>query len=252
VVVGAVLADNRAGATFASAETFVRNSLIVGETSNKGNTEPWEETGLDGRGLPFFWDPDAPIAGFEFYDGRVGAQNVTFVRFKPNSQRRSGGLGYLEPNAFSIHPKNFAANVRFVDANEVHLAGPESRKDGDVSKVFVDRDGSVTGDAGAAVVVNNPFLLDASCSLRPAWNAHVCSTEYVTLVAGTLENNPSHIKPLRLRRPDGRRRPSWAVVATRPTRPLASSPAAATTWSSTDQRRPESAEADWDNAQSLG
>jgi hypothetical protein len=66
----------------------------------------------------------------------------------------------------------------------------------------VDRDGSVTGNAGAAVVVNNPFLLDGSCSFRPAWNAHVCNTDYVTLVAGTLEDSPAHIKPLVLKRQD--------------------------------------------------
>jgi hypothetical protein len=72
-----------------------------------------------------------------------------------------------------------------------------------MSKVFVDRDGSVTGERGAAVVVDNPFLLDGSCSFRSAWNAHVCKTDYVTFVAGTLEDNPSHIKPVVLRRKDG-------------------------------------------------
>ncbi len=57
IVSGATLADNRAGATFASSDTVIRDSFIVGETDNPGTTEPWEDTGYEGRALPFFWEP---------------------------------------------------------------------------------------------------------------------------------------------------------------------------------------------------
>jgi hypothetical protein len=202
-VVGAILADNRSGGSFASSETFLSDSLVVGETANKGNVEDWEDTGLDGRGLPFFWEPSTPIIGFEFYDGRVGVRNVTFAQFQPNSQRQSGALGYLEPDAFSIDPKNFATGVHFVDSNEVRLADPVPGEDGDLSKVFIDQDGSVTGQPGAAVVVNNPFLLDESCSFKANWNVHVCGTEYASLIAATLDDDPADIKPLVLDRGNG-------------------------------------------------
>lgn len=201
LVTGAVLADNRAGATFAASEDFLEDSLVVGETANPGTPEDWEEAGPDGGALPFFWDPTTPIVGFEFYDGRVGVRNTTFVGFRENSLRPSGALGYLAPNAFSIDPKNFAEGVTFVDSTPVYLAPPEPGMDGDLSKVFVDADGSVTGTPGDAVVVDNPFLLDDSCAFQVGWNAHVCSADYVSLMVGG--PNADSIKPVTLARPNG-------------------------------------------------
>ncbi len=201
VVTGAVLADNRSGATFASEESFLEDSLVIGESANKGMTESWEDAGYGGRALPFFWEPETPIVGFEFYDGRVGVSNTTFAEFRSNPVRESGALGYLAPNAFAIHPKNFAQNVRFVDSNPVYLAPPETGMDGDMSKVFVDNDGSVTGTAGRAVVVDNEFLLNDSCEFRADWNAHVCDSDYVSLMAGSDARNA--VKPVTLTRTDG-------------------------------------------------
>ncbi len=197
----AVLADNRAGATFASSESWLVDSLVVGETANPGTVEDWEDTGPNGRALPFFWEPETPIIGYEFYDGRVGTKDTTFVNFRHNSLRRSGALGYLAPNAFSISPQNSASGVRLVDANPVYLADPEAGMDGDQAKVFIDTDGSVTGTAGRAVVVNNPFLLTDDCKYQTQWNAHVCPTEYVSLMVGA--NNSNAIKPVKLKRSDG-------------------------------------------------
>jgi hypothetical protein len=200
VVTGAVLADNRSGATFASDDSYLEDSLVVGETANKGTTEPWEDPGFDGRALPFFWQPDTPIVGFEYYDGRVGVRNTTFVNFQPNSVRASGALSYLAPDAFSIHPRNFAEGVTFQNSNDVYLATPQPRMDGDASKVFVDKDGSVTGTAGATVVADNPFLLQPDCVFRSEWNAHMCNADYVTLLVGA--GDPASIKPLTITRSD--------------------------------------------------
>lgn len=203
VVSNAVLADNRSGATFASSESFLEDSLVVGETANKGMTEDWEDTGHEGRALPFFWEPDVQVTGFEFYDGRVGVRNTTFVNFEANPVRPSGALGYLAPDAFSIDPKNFAEAVSFVASTPVYLAPPEAGMDGDLAKVFVDRDGSVTGTPGKAVVVDNPFLLQTGCQLRTAWNAHVCPSDYVSLYVSTAGDDPAYIKPLTITRGDG-------------------------------------------------
>jgi cell migration-inducing and hyaluronan-binding protein len=202
VVSNGVFADNRAGATFASSESFLEDSLVVAETANKGMTEEWEEAGYNGRALPFFWEPDVQITGFEFYDGRVGVRNTTFVGFKTNPVRPAGALGYLAPDAFSIDPKNFAENVTFVDSTPVYLAPPEPGMDGDMAKVFVDRDGSVTGTAGKAVVVDNPFLLQSGCQERVAWTAWVCPSDYVSLYITSGDDDPQDIKPLTITRDD--------------------------------------------------
>jgi len=202
-LVDATLADNGIGATFASWESMLTDSLVVGETANRGNPRSWETRGLDGRSLPRYWDEGFPIRGYEFYDGRVGAERTTFVNFTPNTQRQASGLGYNLSNAFSIDPKNFASSLSFVDANRVYLPDPVAGMDGDASSVFLDTDGSVTGTPGRYVVVNNPFLLNGGCDFRTDWNAHVCQAEYATLTVGTGEGAPGAIKPLTLSRSDG-------------------------------------------------
>ena len=203
VVTNSVFADNRAAATFASSESFLENSLVVGFSANKGTAESWEATAPDGRELPFFWDEDSPIHGFEFYDGRVGVSNTSFYDFQGDSMRDVGALGYLEPDAFSIDPANFARNLTFERANPVHLSTPQKDMDGDLSKVILDQDGSVTGHAGRSIVVDNPFLLNDTCNYRPRWNAHVCRANYVSFMAGSLDYEPRDIKPVTLTRSDG-------------------------------------------------
>lgn len=203
VVSQATLADNRTGATFASSEAYLEDAVVVAETRNPGTAEPWEEQGPTGRALPVFWDPGTPIGGFEFYDGRVGVRDTTFVGFRPSSLRQAGALTYLAPNAFSLDPHNFAERVRFVDSNPVYLTDPEPRMDGDASKVFYDRDGTVTGRPGSAVVVDNPFLLNETCEHRVTWNAHVCDSDFVSLLAGSVDEGRHWVDPLVVRRTDG-------------------------------------------------
>jgi hypothetical protein len=203
VVTRSRIADNQGGVTFASEKSYLTRSLVVGESANKGNPEPWEDTGPGGRALPAPWEPEEEITGFEFYDGLVGVSRTHFAEFSKNHQRKAGALGYLSPNAFAIHPKNFAKRVTFRDANRVFLAQPERGMDGDVSKVFVDRSGSVTGKRGAHVVVNNPFLLDGSCKKRDGWNAWVCGRrDYATLWVGT--STAKALDPMKLIRQGGR------------------------------------------------
>jgi cell surface hyaluronidase len=204
VFAGAVLADNQAGATFASWNSFLEDSLVVGETANAGTAERWEDRGYLGRPLPKPWDPSEPIVGFEFYDGLVGARGTTFSGFHSNPVRQAGALSSLLANAFSIDPKNYTEDVSFVDTNEVYLADPAPGLDGDNSQVFIDMDGSVTGTQGAAVVIDNPFLLEPDCSFVSEWNAHICPTpDYTSFGIGALDGNPSDIKPLLVKRPDG-------------------------------------------------
>jgi len=207
-LVNATLADNAIGATFASEESFLQDSLVVGETANKGAPYDWQVengwVGLDGRSLPRYWEPEFPIRGYQFYDGRVGARNTTFVNFTPNAQRQASGLGVLLEDAFQLNPKNFATNLRFgEETNEVYMPDPVVGKDGDASAVFQDTDGSVTGTAGRMVVANNPFLLNDTCQYRSAWNTHVCGADYATLAVGTGTGNPNDIKPVKLIRTDG-------------------------------------------------
>ncbi|WP_424949387.1 G8 domain-containing protein [Deinococcus sp.] len=178
---GGVLADNAVGATFASDRTGIDGTLLVGETANLGTPAGWEPKGAGGRSLPRPWDAAFPLRGFEFYDGTVSAQNVSVAHFFPTAQRGASGLGYNRQNAFAISPQNSASGVRWLDgSNRVLLEAPTQGKDGDSAATFLDRDGSVTGQAGRFVVAQNP-LLTPGCAFQAAWNSSVCAGPFLRL-----------------------------------------------------------------------
>jgi cell migration-inducing and hyaluronan-binding protein len=179
----AILADNAIGATFASSESFVEDALFVGESANNA-------TGLSSG---------TPRRGYEFYDGRVGADRVTFVNFTAAGSIPSSALGFNRSNGFSVSTGNFAGVVEFINATPYYLETPHADKDGDKAAVFYDRDGGVSGTAGAYVVANSPFLYTGACSARAEWNAFVCPHRFVGL---NLRSDAETVAPLTLTRDD--------------------------------------------------
>ncbi|MGH7498737.1 MAG: G8 domain-containing protein [Gemmatimonadales bacterium] len=180
---GAVLADNAIGATFASYQTSVEDALFVGETANNSTT----------------LSSGTPRRGYEFYDGTVGADRVTFVNYTGTASIPWSALGFNRNNGFSVSTANFAGTLYFTNANPFYLETPHADKDGDKAAVFLDRDGTVTGNAGSYVVANSPFLTTASCTLRPEWNAYVCPNRYVGL---SIRSDAETVAPLTLVRDD--------------------------------------------------
>ncbi len=180
---GAVIADNATGATFASSESFVQDALFVGESANNGG------------GLP----AGTPRRGYEFYDGRVGADRVTFVNFTAAGSIPSSALGFNRNNGFSVSTGNFAGALEFVNATPFYLETPHADKDGDKAAVFLDRDGTVTGSAGAYVIANSAFLATGDCTARPDWNAYVCPHRYVGF---NVRSDAETVAPLTVTRDD--------------------------------------------------
>jgi cell migration-inducing and hyaluronan-binding protein len=179
----AVLADNAIGATFAANETFVEDALFVGETANNAST----------------LSAGTPRRGYEFYDGRVGADRVTFANFTAVGSIPSSAMGFNRNNGFSVSTGNFAGSVQFVNATPFYLETPHADKDGDKAAVFLDRDGAVTGTPGAWVVANSPFLAVPGCSTRAEWNALICGGRYIGL---TVRSDAETVAPLTLTRDD--------------------------------------------------
>jgi cell migration-inducing and hyaluronan-binding protein len=184
-VVGAVLSDNMIGATFANATTTIERSLIVGETANV-------------TAVP---NATFPIRGFEFYDGTVGAVEVTFAQFVARANRPASAVGYNRNNGWPTASDNFARAVTLHDANGVYLETPAPDRDGDKSGVIVDADGTLTGHAGWTIVPALPFLRTAACEARPAWNAWACPDRVLDLRLQSESNEP--VAPVVLRRDDG-------------------------------------------------
>jgi cell surface hyaluronidase len=219
---GAMLADHAIGATFASVNTSISNSVMVGETDNLGTPENWEKKGENNRTLPFPWNPGMddpnggykfPIRGYEFYDGLVSAKNVTFVNFQSKQvggdyTRPASALSYLRLNEFSIDANNFAEGLQFINANRVYqetpindLANSANNKDGNNAAIFFDKDGSITGTANRYVTSNNPFLTTGNCTFNSSWNAHVCNEKYTSFNFSRTEGDET-IAPVLMTRND--------------------------------------------------
>lgn len=181
---GGVLADNLIGATFAASETFFERALVVGESDNRTPS------------------PNAtfPIRGYEFYDGTVGASDVTFANFVTTPSRPASALGYNRKNGFPISQFNYGTGLRLVNANVAWLEAPAADKDGDRAALFRDTDGSVTGQIGATVVADVPLLVTPACTRRGEWNAWLCAGRYAGLSITSDGSEP--IAPLTLRRDD--------------------------------------------------
>lgn len=181
----AVLADNPIGITLAASDSYLRESLVVGETEN-------------GRGGHKPGSPRFPIRGFEFYDGLVGVSDVTFRNFLPNDVREAGALSALRFSPFFINPNNFVERVHFVDAKPVFFdhvpsVGTGARSaDGYRTLCFKDRDGSLTGIADATVSIANPFLaVKDRTNPKPDWNAYVTRQRFGRLFIDIPKGDPT-------------------------------------------------------------
>ncbi|MSR06991.1 MAG: transmembrane domain-containing protein [Gemmatimonadetes bacterium] len=181
---GAMLADNHIGATFASNETFLMDAVVVGFSANAVST----------------FSVGFPVRGYEFYDGRVGAEQATFVNFQPTPANRMSALGFNRRNSFSVDTRNYVKLLTFQNANQVLIEDPDPIRDGDKAAVFLDEDGSVTGTAGNFVAANNPLLITPSCIRRDAWNAYVCTNRFVRLHVRGGDNQA--IAPISIARDD--------------------------------------------------
>jgi hypothetical protein len=181
----AMLADNAIGATFASNETFVQDAVFVGLSANNGGTQ-----------IPLSF----PIRGYEYYDGRVGTERVTFVNYATGGGRTMSALGFNRSNGFPVNTGNYDSQITLVNANAVFLENPAPDKDGDKAAVILDTDGSVTGTAGSYVAANNPILVTPACTYRPTWNAHVCMQRFIQFQVRGQNSQP--VAPLALVRDD--------------------------------------------------
>jgi cell migration-inducing and hyaluronan-binding protein len=183
---GAVLSDNKIGATFAASETFVEDATFVGQTANTAGTQ---------------YPAGFPVRGYEFYDGRVGARRVTFINYTPGGGRVFSAIGFNRNNAFSLSPGNAVEQLTFVNSNRVYVENPNPIRDGDKAAVFFDADGSVTGTAGHFVAAVNPLHVTGSCVFRSEWNSYDCGNRFVRLQVRGI--NGELIGPATVRREDG-------------------------------------------------
>ena len=108
----AVLADNGIGATFAASDTYLQDALLVGETANNATAFP----------------VGYRVRGFEFYDGLVGAQRVTFANYVASARGPASAFGFNRNNAFALHPLNFVEGARYENASRVHIDDPNRRE----------------------------------------------------------------------------------------------------------------------------
>lgn len=216
-VIESQFSDNSIGITFAARESALEDSLMVGDSDNLGQPPVSQLRGADGRSLPRPFRPESArfaVRGFEFYDGRVGFRNVRFVNFQPlrltdGTVREAAAASYLQFTPWQIDSRNFAQGARLENAKPVYFAphgeptpdqlAKDDSADSYRSAVILDTDGSLTGQPGSSVVVDEPILIDDNCQARPEWNAQVCANRYGRLNVANL-GQAAPIAPLTLTR----------------------------------------------------
>jgi hypothetical protein len=185
------LADNAIGMTQAAgdigSEPFqarLVDSLVVGETDNRGNPRTPEEVAY-GRSLPKRRIPDFPIRGFEYYDYRGDVVNTTFVNFQDNDRRKTGALSFLMFTSAGVSTGSTISGAKFVNAKPVYFPKFDTRFDNDNrggnayrTLSIHDLDGSVTGIPDSHIMLNDgendSVVTDNTCEIHPTWNASVC------------------------------------------------------------------------------
>ncbi len=214
VLQGAKLADNWMGAYFASLSGLqpatIKDSLVVGETANKGNPDSWEDKGLDGRELPHWWPGAAgdSIRGIEYYDGPMQVSRTLFANFQSNSLRKSGAITNLSPNPFWISSASSSSEISFKNANRVWLDPLTPGHEGDSFSVIRDIDGSITGVPNRRIVPKNPTMYTPICTVKSAWNAYICPYNYV---GAYVKSHGVNIAGTELIRDDGAKRALGAM-----------------------------------------
>jgi cell migration-inducing and hyaluronan-binding protein len=184
------IADNSIGVTFAGADAIMRDGVVVGVSENA-------------TGAPKPFDAGFPIRGFEFYDGQVGVTQTSFANFVPDAQREASALSALEFSPFFTDPTNYADGLTFRNATPVYLRprtahGRAAGADGYRANVFRDLDGSVTGTAGASVVLDTPLLAGSGCTERKEWNAAICTAAYGSLFVVDVGGGSAYAGPVRV------------------------------------------------------
>ena len=186
------LADNAIGMTQAAGDigslpfsARLVDSLVVGETGNRGNPTTPEEIAY-GRSLPKPRIPDFPIRGYEYYDYRDDVVNSTFVNFQDNAVRKTGALSFLMFTSAGLSTGSTISGSKFVNAKPVYFPKYDARFDNDNrggaayrTLSFRDLDGSVSGIRNSQVLLhdgeNDSVATDDTCQIHPTWNAAVCT-----------------------------------------------------------------------------
>ncbi|XP_013396738.1 cell surface hyaluronidase [Lingula anatina] len=195
------LADSPRGITYAVAGgdlVYLVNSVLIGESKNKGESEILKSVTGDGstsyqklgKSVPNYKKLDTAFNGFIVYDVTQHVRDTHFSGYVSDDFRQGGALGWFKNTlAFSM-TVNSVANLTFdfeddTNGNRVFDGdgsgdfGTEfGDRNGDKSAIIHDYDGSLTGHAGAHVVKPRWFYNTHNCYNVSNWNMAVCPERY--------------------------------------------------------------------------
>ena len=191
-VEGARVAGCSIGATLAASRSEFVGGLLLGRTRALGPAiKPT--------------NPRFPVRGFEMYDGPVAVRDTTFVGYREEAGRTASALAYLRFTPFFVHPRNEVSGLRFEDALPIRFERMTGvGGDGYRSALLVDRDGSLTGLAGASVTAPSPILSVKNATYRKPWDALVTPGGYGRLFVDFPGTAPVGVGGVRLTRDDGK------------------------------------------------
>lgn len=172
-------AEQPIGMTLASEGTYpndrgssqqLHRGTFVGKSNNVGTADGMFQfvngrTKVDNR----------PIRGFEYYDGPIVVDHAFFHAFSSDDDTTYAGIGWLLNNNWQHSPHSYISNACWDNvSNKVHFdidwENYESNRDGQRNSIFMDKDGTTAGVAGAHVVPDTPYFTNDLCTSYPEWN----------------------------------------------------------------------------------
>ncbi|KAG2382836.1 hypothetical protein C9374_004803 [Naegleria lovaniensis] len=170
--------DNRVQLTAPTGPTVTVNAVMIGETSNTGDSSFRPNVDLGGRSRPDLYRKggvSVQIIGYEQYEdaGPQYVMNSTFINLVSDQVRMAGAFSSRKTRQVqSTQSKNI--NLTFINANK-HYINPNSIYDDHRFLVYADLDGSSTGfPHGGWVVGSDTIIPFNGCIFNSSWNSYSC------------------------------------------------------------------------------
>lgn len=165
-------------------EAFIRNSLFVGSSSNRGNLlmTPWQRINfIENRSESAIDRSLGDRMGIKLYDGPLFLEDTKFMNWvsAPCLNYYIPAIGARQYNTFAMSTLTRSRNVTFEKTDHRYFISDRD-SDGGKTTTMLDEDGSVTGYRGSTLLPYWEFYSTTQCREASSWRL-VCPHRYVNL-----------------------------------------------------------------------
>ena len=183
--------DNNVQITAPKGPTITRNSIMIGETSNVGDSSFRSKVDVGGRTRPQLYASDELIIrGYEVYedDGPQLLYNCTFINFIPDAYKASGAVSHRSRKQLES-AVNKLFGLTFINSNKFYALN-NTPYDNQRMGIWADLDGSISGfPSGGWIVGQDPLNAFSGCVSNSDWSAYGCPATGEMFVQLRVGNN---------------------------------------------------------------